>query len=71
MTANVEALLPGATVLLDTESAHLGFTRGDRATVIRGEQDRYFTVRIHRTGAQLAFSPEELILVPTGTETGS
>lgn len=72
MTANAAALLPGAVVLLDAESAHLGFARGDRATVVRCEQDRYFTVRIHRTNARLAFSPDELILVPPqpGSEYG-
>lgn len=71
MTANLEQLLPGAIVLLDAESAHLDITRGERATVVHVEQDRHVTCRVDRTGAKLAFSPDELILVPTGTETGS
>lgn len=59
------ALLPGAVVLIDTDTSnpYLDFRRGDRATVVGVEADGWVLCELARTGGRYCFDPRELVHV--------
>jgi hypothetical protein len=66
VTANVEALLPGAPVLIDSRCCAKCddiYRPGDRGTVIEAVGN-HVLVDLTRSGKQISFRPVELILIP-------